>query len=161
MTTRTSDEIFQVSDLNRRGKVVMDAAREHRARIRDTDGGSFVLLREDRLVDLEALASMAVNLATVERGRSACGANPLTPADMGEWTWLRHLPEEDLAEFVTEVREALIHAVHERDHSIATRVVADWQVTARALADADRRSVLLGSPDDSDFVEARRPFDAA
>jgi hypothetical protein len=37
---------------------------------------------------------------------------PLSLGAYGEWTWLRHLPTDDLDLFLDEVRQALIVAAH-------------------------------------------------
>ncbi len=155
-TTPPSTPIFQPSDLNRHGKAVMDAAREHQARIRDKDGASYVLLPEHRLADLEVLASIAVNLAVLTRARELRGTD-LDLSDYGDWTWLEHLDSEDLSEFITEVREGLIRAIREVDTAPLSRLIADWRTTARALADDDRRDVLLGSHAADDYADVERP----
>lgn len=156
-TTPPSTPIFQPSDLNRQGKAVMDAARAHQARIRDKDGSSFVLLPEHRVLDLEAVAEIAGNLATVERARSIRGADALDLSDYGDWTWLEHLDGDDLGEFVNEVRESLIRAIRGTDTSALVRLLAEWRTTANVLADEERREVLLGTPTVGDFIEAPRP----
>ncbi len=134
----------------------MDAARAHQARIRDKDGSSFVLLPEHRLVALETLTAVAVNLTTLERARSIRN-DAIDLVDYGEWTWLEHLDSDDLAEFVTEVRESFIRAIREHDATPLVTLLDDWRTTARVLADGERRDVLLSSPALDDFVDARRP----
>lgn len=156
-TTPPSTPIFQPSDLNRHGKAVMDAARADQARIRDKDGSSFVLLPEHRFVDLRAVADIAGNLATLERARSIRGTQALDLADFGDWTWLEHLDADDLGEFVTEVREALIRAIRGSRPSALVQLISEWRTTANVLADEERREVLLGASTDADFVDAPRP----
>lgn len=158
MTPAPPAPIFQLSDLNRHGKDVMDAARSGRARIRDADGSGFVLLREDELTRFESLASVAVNLATIERARAIRGTETLDMTDYAEWTWLEQFDDADLAEFVSEVRDALIRAIRDLDPGPVLTILRDWRTTARALSDDDRRAVLLGAGvDEADFVDVVRP----
>jgi hypothetical protein len=147
--------IFQTSDLNRKGKDVMDAARAGRARIRDKDGSSFVLVPESYVRDFEHLSGTAVNFAMLTR--ALAGDRPLDLGDYGDWAWLEHLDPEDLAEFIVDVREAFIRAVRTQDSSNLRRVLHEWRSTAVALADSDRREVLLGATSDDEFVEVAEP----
>jgi hypothetical protein len=80
-----------------------------------------------------------------------------TPADFGDLTWLRHFDEDDLAEFVSELRQTLSLAYHDDDLISLVDAVADWKATADELADPARREVLLGAVDAADFVEVARP----
>ncbi|MBC7459884.1 MAG: hypothetical protein H7287_00840 [Thermoleophilia bacterium] len=158
MTPPATETIFQLSDLNRNGKKVMDAARDTGARLRDADGSSFVIVREGRLVDLERLADVAVNLATVERAlRHAGTETALDITAFGDWTWLRQFDREDLGEFIEELNELLISGIRELRSEPILLALEAWVVTARALEDDTRRDVLLSAFDARDFTEADRP----
>ena len=58
-----------------------------------------------------------------------------TPTDFGDLTWLRHFDEDDLAEFVSELRQTLSLAYHDDDLASLVDAVADWKATADELAD--------------------------
>lgn len=157
MTPPATESIFQLSDLNRNGKKVMDAARGTGARLRDADGSSFVIVREGRLTDLERLAAAAVNLATVERALRRAGTDALDITAFGDWTWLRQFDRADLDEFIEELNELLITGIRELRSEPVTQALEAWVITARALEDVTRREVLLGAFDADAFVEAHRP----
>jgi hypothetical protein len=148
--------IFQASDLNQRGRAVLDAARGGEARVRDKDGASFLVVPEHRLRTLIAVAQAAANLATIEQALATAPAD-LSLADYGDWTWLRHLPADDLPAFLDDARQALIVAAREETLTVLDATLRDWRVTAEELSDPLRRAILLGEHRAGDFVEAARP----
>ncbi len=151
-----SEVIYTVSDLSRKRREVADAARRGLARIRDTDGTGLVLLPAQRYEVLEAVSLWNDRLGVVERARRK-SRTERTPADFGDLTWLRHFDEDDLAEFVSELRQVLSLAYHDDDLTSLVDAVADWKATAGELADPERREVLLGAVGSADFVEVARP----
>lgn len=105
---------------------------------------------------LEAVSRWYNRLDVVERARVK-PANERVPSDFGELTWLRHLDDDDLAQFLQEVRAAVSVAYHDDDLNELEQLVRDWRATADELADPARREVLLGGFDAADYVEAARP----
>ncbi len=105
-----------------------------------------------------ATVNAAVNLKMVEQ---ALGVAPkeCSPRDYGEWTWLRVFDDDDLREFVAEMRDALLTAGHNESSTIVDGVIYRWRITADELADPRRRRILLGLDDVGveDFVDATRP----
>jgi hypothetical protein len=152
----STDVIYTASDLDRRRREVTDTARRGLARIRDTDGTGLVLLPAHHYEVLEAVSRWYDRLDVVERAR-AKPAGERAPADFGDLTWLRHLDDDDLAQFLHEVRAAVSVAYHDDDLSELEQLVRDWRATADELADPARREVLLGEFDAADYVEAPRP----
>ena len=154
-----SIEIFQPSDLNRRGRAVLDAARQNRARIRDKDGLSLVVLPEERVDALETFARFAMNLLSLERALEA--AQPVNEASLDlsghEWSWLRVLDLADLREFVADMRQQLVLAMREDRLDLLEELLYRWRATTRSLDDPIRRSVLLSPLRPEDFVEVKRP----
>ncbi|MGC5660374.1 hypothetical protein ACN261_08210 [Micromonospora sp. WMMD723] len=148
--------IFQASDLtNQRRVEFLDAARSGRARLRDKDGTSLVMLPESHLVWLETMARWsAVHLRLEELLRR--GVMP-SITDLGDLAWLRAFDVDDLAEFVGELHEALVLANADQDPSGLDECVNAWRTTARQLEDPLRRRILLGDRSDADFEEAPRP----
>ena len=63
--------------------------------------------------------------------------------DFGDWTWLRIFDDEDLDEFVREMRDALLVAGREESSALLDETLDRWQITARQLADPQRRAILL------------------
>ena len=151
-----TDVIYTASDLDRRRREVTDTARRGLARIRDTDGTGLVLLPARHYEVLEAVSRWYDRLDVVERARAKPAAER-APADFGDLTWLRHLDDDDLAQFLQEVRAAVSVAYHDDDLSELEQLVRDWRATADELADPARREVLLGGFDAADYVEAARP----
>jgi hypothetical protein len=102
--------------------------------------------------------NVAVNLATVEH---ALGIAPKerSPHDYGEWPWLRVFDDDDLREFIAEMRDALLTADHNGSSAGVEDVIYRWRITADELADPRRRRILLGLDDVrvEDFVDVARP----
>jgi len=151
-----SEVIYTVSDLSRKRREVADVARRGLARIRDTDGTGLVLLPAQRYELLEAVSRWGDRLGVVERAQSK-SRTERTPADFGDLTWLRHLDEDDLVQFVSEMRQTLSLAYHDNDLTALVDAVADWKATAEEFTDPARREILLGTTDTADFVEVTRP----
>ena len=148
--------VFQASDLHEHGRAVLDAARAGEARVRDQDGLSLLLLPEHRVRALSAVVRAAINLAGLEMAFATAPAR-LSLQDYGEWTWLRAFDRDDLAEFIQELRQALIIAGREEAPKVIDDVLDAWRVTAQVLEDPVGRKVLLGEHRDEDFVEVTRP----
>ncbi|MEV4511578.1 hypothetical protein AB0K00_21705 [Dactylosporangium sp. NPDC049525] len=150
------DTIFQSSDLagNRRVEF-LQAARSGRARLRDKDGTSLVMLPESDLEWLEVMAKWSTaQLRLTELLRR--GVVP-TVSDLGELAWLRTFDLEDLQLFVDELHEVLVTAHADRSTDSLDACVQAWRTTARQLEDPLRRKVLLGSHDAEAFTEVSRP----
>lgn len=105
---------------------------------------------------LETVSRWHDRLGIVERARAKPPSDRVA-SDFGDLTWLRHVDDDDLAEFVTEVRAAVLLAYHDDDLVELEQLLFDWRTTAGELADAARREVLLGDFDPNDYVEAARP----
>lgn len=150
-----SDVIFQPTDLASKRLEFLDAARHGRARLRDKDGTSLVMLPESRLRLLETLAKWWQGYMKLE---SLLRRSELPKAgELGELAWLRSFDREDLQEFVSELNDALVAANADEDTAILDECVEAWRTTARQLEDPLRRSVLLGPHLPGDYVEASEP----
>lgn len=163
----TSPTIFQSSDLNRRGRAVLDAARDGLARIRDTDGLGLVVTTEEAYEDMlehaEGMRQMAAATAsfiTIDRAVDHDGRAP-SLAELGAWTWARHLPADDAREFVRDVGDALYASCQEGSMGPLAATLAEWRATAEALADPVSRETLLGEWSPRDYVETDRPAESA
>lgn len=168
MTPRTpTTTIFQASDLNRRGRSILDAARDGVARIRDTDGASLVMTGEaefqamrDRLDDLRRLTDAMASFITLDRALDHEHRTP-SLAEWGAWTWLRELPAEDAGAFLHDIAEALYASCREMTAAPLSNVLSDWKATAEALNDPLSRETLLGHNTADDYLEVERPEAAA
>ena len=151
-----SDVIFQPTDLagNKRLEF-LDAARHGRARLRDKDGTSLVMLPESRLRLLETLAEWWQAYMRLD---SFLRRSELPRAgELGELAWLRSFDRDDLQEFTSELHDALVASSADEDTSVLDECVKAWRITARQLEDPLRRSVLLGPHVPEDYVEASEP----
>ena len=158
-----SPTIFQSSDLNRRGRSILDAARTGLARIRDTDGRSLVVTTEEayeelrsRTETLRELTAAMTSFITIERAVDHEGRDP-SMAELGHWTWVRHLPREDAGEFVRDVGDALYTSCQAGSAVALMTVLDEWKATAEALSDPLSRETLLAESSPEDYVEAKRP----
>jgi hypothetical protein len=156
-TTATAKVVYQASDLNRHGRAILDTARRSEARIRDTNGTSLLVLDEGRVQVAMALLQVASNFVTLCEAMNVPERSPLT---YGDWTWLRHVDEDDRHEFKNEMQHLLALGLRERSQAALDTVgqaLDAWRATAEALADPQRRGVLLGPHRDDDFLEVSRP----
>lgn len=151
------DTIFQASDLNVRGRAILDAARSGEAHVRDKDGLGLVMLLQRRWDTLRTVARSAANLASLELALATNQQRQPSVHELGEWTWLREFDLEDLHEFVVEVRNALLIAGREEILGPLEETLSRWRVTAEALEDPVRRQILMGTFNADDFVEVERP----
>lgn len=152
-----SVEIFQPSDLNRRGRALLDAARERGARIRDKDGLSLIVLPEERVQLLELVARFSENLFALEKLVETTVKSETRDLGGTEWTWLRVFDADDLHEFIAEMRQAILEALRAEKLGLPDDVLQRWRVTALALEDPLRRSILVGPIEEHDYVEVGRP----
>lgn len=132
---------FQATDLARRHREVMDAARRPEGvAIRDKDGVTFVIVpaagvRQDRYV-LAGLTD-AIRVMALLRSDPA-DADPLL---YGSLAWLAALPRQAQEEFVWEYLRAL-QAVAGTGTEAVDEVLYEWQQTARAWSDERLRGEL-------------------
>jgi hypothetical protein len=152
-----SETIFQPTDLVKKRTEVMNAARGGLARLRDSDGTSYVMVPEGRLTLLEELAEWSQALIKLE-ALLRRGSRP-TVSELGELAWLRGFDASELREFIEELHDALVVAHAEGELALLEDCLRGWRATARQLADPLRRSVLLGSHNPDDFEEASEPAD--
>jgi len=152
--------IFKVSDLVQSRTELLRAAREGRARVRDTDGTGLVMLREDELRLLELVADWSRAHSRLQRLLQF--GKPPTVTELGErLAWLRVFDLADLQEFANELDDALVATRADGDSTPLRHCLDAWRGTARQLEDPLRRSVLHGLHVPDDFEEVERPESAA
>lgn len=151
-------ETYTLSDLagNKRTQFLQDA-RNGRARVRDKDGQTLVMLPEDRLDVLDQFAQWSQVHQRLQAIASQDRA--WTVAELGDLAWIRPFDNEDLSEFADDLHAALISALADEDTSLVREVVDAWKLTARQLEDPLRRSILLNPTMSDGFVEADRPVE--
>lgn len=152
-----TDTIYQASDFNRQYRAILEAARAGVARVRDTDGTSLIVSREARWGALQCVTTAAANFMPLEAAVGhACDRRPEL-SEFGDWTWLRVFDHEELAEFVSEMREAIAIGAKEVSAAPVLDVLAAWRMTADSLEDPLSRETLLGPVDSAALEEVGRP----
>lgn len=150
-----AESIFQVSDLANKRTQLIDAARTGRAKVRDKDGTSLVMLQETELTALEELAAWSqAHLRLEELLRK--GVMPAV-GDLGALAWLRVFDCEEVREFLGELHVALVASYADGTSTVLQECVEAWKTTARQLEDPLRRSVLRGPLAEDSLVDADRP----
>ena len=138
--------IYTASELKERRTEILEVARNGRAIVRAVDGTALVFTPLNTLERSESVAQWAVALHGVARGR--------TP---GQLNWLRHLDNDDRAEFLDEAIDVLEDIAAGASLDSFEELLADWRTTALTLADSTRRQILLSDVGESDFVPVERP----
>jgi hypothetical protein len=153
-----ADRTFQASDLAGTGRrEFLAQARAGEARLRDTDGTSLLMVREGDYRALAALRDWILAYLVLENALTR-PAHQRVAADFGLLAWAAVFDDDDdLGELRRELGDALVRATAARDVDLVSRVVEDWQRTARALTDPVSRAVLTGEVRDEEFVEAGPP----
>ena len=155
----TTDRIYRASDLNRRGREVLDAARLSGARIVDTDGTSMVLVPErvlEQTVDRLAMETMLV--AAMRAWRELAGGSDVTVEAL---RWVNRLDADDRATFAEEVVAAFDEAGRTSDPTPLRILLYEWEVTARLPYDKQLNARLAAGFEPGSYAEVERPVDAA
>jgi hypothetical protein len=132
---------YQATDLARRHREVIGAARAGRALVRDKDGTMLVLAPAVDIERTDDIADLAVDLA---RARQAVdqGAGRHSPGVYGGLAWVSVLPDETQRLALDEITGALLVAASGTSLRPVELLLDDWRATADAWADPDTRAVL-------------------
>jgi hypothetical protein len=155
--------IHDVGDLGIGDQSILEEARRGEARLRDAGGVDLVLMPTRRVSALRTVVGYAARLFAIEQrlarthGKGVGHLAHDTSAWLGDWAWLAVFDENDLGEFLEEMREAFLSASRDESPTAVEETLEAWRVTAEALSDPARRDVLLGEPRIDDFVEVTRP----
>jgi hypothetical protein len=155
--------VYQSSDLNSKYRQILNEAKAAGfARVRDSDGTSLVITLEGKLLEHEReLASLTVISNAfadlVRLNMAKVYGRDLGADEVGSWPWVREFDEEDLQEFMAEIRMAALEGFRSKDSSQILRILKDWQTTAETLSDPMSREVLLGATNESNYSEVKRP----
>lgn len=158
MSALVTDKVYQPTDL-RRDRDFIDAARAGCARLRDTDGASYILLPEMRVGCMQTELATLRQLMDITRAvfvitdawkhnhdvRAVIGGGP--------WPWLVDFDDDDLHEFLHDTVHAVMQGIVDKESAAAERVIESWRESARALADPDRLAALTAPIVMDDFEE--------
>lgn len=144
--------MFQVSDLaGSRRREFLDAAKSASASLRDTDGSVLTMVASEKIAALQEAGSAASMVFSAE----AALARTKTPSavELGGLAWLTEFDDEDRAEALTDIRNAVVVTVASYDATTLRKTLHEWITTANVLRDPLRRSVLTERSGAADFVE--------
>ena len=132
---------FQVSDLAKNYRNVLDQARRSRAMIRDKDGETLVMMPVGDLWRDSQMAEFARDLLRLERAVSR-GDNDDVIAS-GSLSWVSVLPLESQQLIDEELYGRVQVALSGGPIGPVRDLIADWMATAETWADVDLRQELL------------------
>jgi hypothetical protein len=158
--TSSPSEIFTASDLDRKRRTVIAAARHGMARIRDTDGFGLVMLGEGHLQAVESAALWADNLHLVQLALKK-SPEDRKARDFGTLTWARRLPDAQLAIFVEDMFEAVHSAIHDRSANPLHEAELEWKRRAGVAGRAEQLQALQRYGSDKATDAGHKPGDAA
>jgi hypothetical protein len=149
--------IYQATDLSRRCRQLLDAARADVVHIRDADGTALVLLKGGKFDFLRALRDHFARFVTLQAGFER--PRPQRRAtDLGEFCWLDIFDDDDQSMFRNELLQACMKAIGSESLEPIDSCVTDWRTTARALSIERNRWVLESSGEHlSAFEKVKRP----
>ncbi len=143
MSTIYAGNAFQATDLQRNHRVVLDAARESSAVIRDKDGLLLLIQPAEEARRGEYLSDVlwsatclgrALQLPPVGRG----------PAMYGSFAWISVMPEGDQMQFLQEVIDQVLVSRNSGSTAKLEDFIGDWKATALTWSDEDVREELIG-----------------
>lgn len=136
------DAAFQATDLKRRHREVLDAARQGSAVIRDNDG--FSLLLEPAANSFHRTRMIAWLLSAVRIDRALhLSADQRTAWDFGNLGWVADLNPDDQTAFLDGFLTLLVKNADADYSDEVENYLADWRATAHAWSDAEMRTALL------------------
>lgn len=142
MAAGRPDTAFQATDLNRRHREVLAAARETGgAVIRDKDGLTLLLEPAAHAAHREHLLTWLLSAVRISRTLQ----RPLAERsawDFGDFGWIADLDADDQESFLEGFLSLLLKNVDADYSSEVDEYLADWRATAQAWADPELRMQL-------------------
>lgn len=133
---------YQATDLARRHREVIDAARTGRALVRDKDGTALIMTLAADVERNEEIADLALELVRLRQAVEQ-PAEQRSPMSYGDLAWLSILPDANQRQFLDELTESLLVAASGTSLHPVELLIDDWRATAEAWADPDTREALL------------------
>lgn len=150
-----SSSMYQASDLaGAKRREFLDGARKGGVLLRDTDGFALTMVP---LAQFQAISEIAHTAVAALLAEPALRRATVRPSELGALAWLAVFDEDDRASFLDELRDALSVAETTNDASAVEVCLREWQTTARALSDPDRRRILASEGND-DYAEVDPPI---
>lgn len=142
MSTIYARSAFQATDLQRNHRIVLDAARESSAVIRDKDG---LLLLIRPAEDAEREGYMADVLWGATCLNRALQLLPATrkPEMYGSFAWISVMPDVDQKQFLQELVDEVLVSRNSGSKEKLEDLIDDWKASALAWSDEDLREDLI------------------
>lgn len=143
MSTIYAGNAFQATDLQRNHRLVLDAARESSAIIRDKDGLLLLIQPAEEAHRVEYLADVLWSATCL--GRALALPRPSRgPAMYGSFAWISVMPEGDQFQFLQEVIDQVLVSRNSGSKEKLEDFIGDWKATALTWSDEDVRDELNG-----------------
>lgn len=136
---------FQVTDLARNYRDVLDEARVGEAFLRDKDGTTLVVTVAEDVKRNRELVSLSSDLFRLFRAVTSNRTDDVV--NSGQFAWLSVFPEADRKGFVDAVFEPMLVALSGGPLRPLLDLIEDWKVTAAVWADEDLREELTARAD--------------
>jgi hypothetical protein len=141
-TSVIKEAAFQATDLNRRHREVLDAARHGSALIRDKDGLALLLEPAANAVHRTQMVAWLLSALRVERALHR-PVDQRTAWDFGDLGWIADLDPDDQPVFLDGFLALLLKNADADYTDEVEDYLADWRATAQAWSDPDLRAALL------------------
>jgi hypothetical protein len=132
---------YQVTDLARRYREVLDEAREHDVFVRDKDGATLIVTMAEEVSKNRELVSISSDLLRLFRAVDTSRSDDV--ANSGQFAWLSILPEANRKMFVNEIMPPMLVALSGGPLRPLLDLIGDWKATADVWADVSLREELM------------------
>lgn len=137
-----TERVFQDSDLSRRHREVLDAARRGSAVIRDRDGFAFLLEPAAHASFRTQMIDWLLSAVRIDRALHL-PADQRTAWDFGDFGWIADLDVDDQTAFLDGFLTLLVKNVNADSSKEVKNYLADWLTTAQDWSDPETRAALL------------------
>ena len=136
---------YQVTDLARNYRDVLDEARVGEAFLRDKDGTTLIVTGAEDVRKNRELVSLSSDLFRLFHAVTSNRTDEVV--NSGQFAWLTVFPETDRRTFVDEVLEPMLVALSGGPLRPLLDLIEDWKVTASVWADEELREELTARAD--------------
>lgn len=133
---------YQVTDLARNHREVVDTARHGGALIRDKDGVALILAPASEVAQDHELAQLAGDFLRLYTTMELPPTQRTVPG-YGTFAWLGVFDEEYQRQFISELSGPLLVALSGGPLNPVVSLIEDWKATAVTYADDDLRVELI------------------
>lgn len=143
MSLLLSKNAYQVTDLQRDARTVIDEARDSSALIRDKDGLMLIIQTADVAQRISLISDIMGN--SIRLGKAL--RRPASDRDIssyGTFAWVSMLAEEDQRAFLQDLLDQVLVSHSSGSTSELEEFIEDWKATALVHSDEKLRGELTG-----------------